>query len=175
MLSVETVRDGLSNSTVQWTLAVVLPFTFYRLYLTLWRPAFLSKAPVAIPEDVPVIGATRFWSARWKFFKEWRAKKSSFGFYVGNNQVIGVTGTAARQDFFNSRELSFDKGSVYRALSSGRNRADNEINCSYKLLTGSEAPASDGGHDFSKHFTGTLTRMLKGGEFIRSKLTRLPT
>lgn len=167
MSSVETIRDGLSNSTVQWTLAVVLPFTLYRLYLTLWRPAFLSKAPAAISEGVFVLGATRFWNARWDFFKEWRAKKSNFGFYVGHNQVIGVTGTAARQDFFNSRELSFDKGLVHQDLFSSRNGADN---CSYKLLTGSEAPPPEDGHDFSKHFSGTITRMLKGGEFIRSEL-----
>lgn len=113
MLSLENIQDGLSNPTVQWTLAVVLPYTLYRLYLTLWRPAFLSKAPQPITEGVPILGSTRFWSARWDFFKEWSAKKGSFGFYVGNNQVIAVAGTAARQDFFNSRELNFDKGSVY--------------------------------------------------------------
>lgn len=112
MLSVETIRDGLSNSTVQWTLAVVLPFTLYRLYLTLWRPAFLPKAPAVITEDVLVLGPTRFWSARWKFFKEWRDKNGNFGFYVGRNKVIAVHGTAARQDFFNSREMSFNKGLV---------------------------------------------------------------
>lgn len=113
MLSVETIRDGLSNSTVHWTLAVVLPFTLYRLYLTLWRPAFPSKAPQPITESVPVLGSTRFWNARWDFFKEWSAKKGSFGFYVGHNQVIAVAGTAARQDFFDSRDLSFDRGSVH--------------------------------------------------------------
>jgi hypothetical protein len=116
MLNVETIRDGLSNPTVQWTLAFVLPFTLYRLYLTLWRPTFLSKAPGVILEGIPVIGASRFWTARWEFFKEWRAKKNNFSFYVGSNQVIGVTGQAARQDFFNSRELDFSKGQVIKTF-----------------------------------------------------------
>jgi hypothetical protein len=110
MLKTETIWDGLSNPTVQWTLAVVLPFTLYRLYLTLWRPAFSTKAPGAIHEGLPVIGASRFWTARWELFKEWRAKQQNFSFYVGSNQVIGVTGHAARQDFFNSRELDFSTG-----------------------------------------------------------------
>lgn len=109
----EAIHDGLANSAVQWTLAVVMPFTLYRLYLTLWRPEFLSKAPAPISEGLPIIGVSRFWTARWELFKEWGAKKTNFSFYVGSNQVIGVTGHTARQDFFNSRELSFDKGLVH--------------------------------------------------------------
>ncbi|TLD37158.1 cytochrome P450 [Venturia nashicola] len=141
MLSLENIQHGLGDPTVQWTLAVVLPFTLYRLYLTLWRPAFLPKAPQLVEEGVPIVGSTGFWSARWDFCKEWSLKKGHFGFYVGKNRVIAVTGAAARQDFFNTR---------------------NEV-----------APA-DNGHEFSKHFTSRLTRMLKGGEFLRNlpKLVR---
>jgi hypothetical protein len=109
MLNLETIRDGLSSPTVQWTLAVVLPFTLYRLCLTLWRPAFDSKTPATIHEGIPIIGSFRFWSARWEFFKK-HGKGKNFSFYVGSNRVIAVRGHAARQDFFNNRELDFSKG-----------------------------------------------------------------
>jgi hypothetical protein len=110
MLNLDLLRTGLSNETVQFTIAFALALAFYRLYTTLWRPSFPAKAPALIPEGSPIIGASRFWTERWHFLKHWGKAKSAFSFYVGRYQVISLRGEANRVALFDNKELSFSDG-----------------------------------------------------------------
>jgi sterol 14-demethylase len=72
----------------------------------------LAKAPPRVKEGYPLLGAFRFFTARWEFFQHSRAQAPSgnFSFFLGKHPVIGLTGDKARKLFFESRELGFAEG-----------------------------------------------------------------
>ena len=113
MLNLETVQNGLSNQTVQFTLAVAFVTSLFRFYTTIWRPAFPDKGASLIPEGGPLFGSSRFWSARWDFFQEWAAKgKLAISFYVGKYQVINLSGEANRIAYFEDKQMDLGEGFV---------------------------------------------------------------
>lgn len=83
------------------------------------RPAFPAKAPKVIKGGSwPIVGAFRFFTARWDFHKEAMAMSptGNFGFYCGNHPIIGVSGDEARKVFFENKGLSLAKGCVHSAI-----------------------------------------------------------
>lgn len=113
MLDYDTLRISLSNETIQFTIAIALTASLYRLYKTVWRPAFPDKGASLVTEGGPFFGPPRFWSARWDFLKEWSAKgRSAMSFYVGRYQVINLSGEANRIAFFEDKQMDLGEGSV---------------------------------------------------------------
>jgi sterol 14-demethylase len=72
----------------------------------------LAKAPPRVKEGYPLLGAFRFFTARWEFFQHSRdqAPSGNFSFFLGKHPVVGLTGDKARKLFFESRELGFTEG-----------------------------------------------------------------
>jgi hypothetical protein len=91
--------------------AIVLSIGVYAL-LNPSQPASVSKEPKPVPEGYPVVGALRFFTARWDFFREARshAATGNFGFKIGKHFVVGLSGDKGRQLFFESRDLGFQEG-----------------------------------------------------------------
>lgn len=71
-----------------------------------------SKAPKPVREGYPIIGALRFFTARWDFFQHARSQTSSgnFSFKIGKHFVVGLSGDKGRQVFFENRDLGFQEG-----------------------------------------------------------------
>lgn len=76
------------------------------------RPTVSTKAPALIDEDYPVIGALRFWTARWDFFRRAQSQSPSgnFSFFIGKHPVVGVSSDEARRVFFESKQLGLTEG-----------------------------------------------------------------
>jgi hypothetical protein len=70
------------------------------------------KAPARVHEEWPLVGALRFFTARWEFFQHARDRASSgnFSFFIGKHPVVALTGEKGRKVFFESRELGFAEG-----------------------------------------------------------------
>ena len=110
MLKLSSLPGDLAISPLQFAFAFAVPFVLYRIYLVLRQRPVPTKAPALIPENIPIFGSLRFFTARWDFFRNWFPKFPSFSFFVGSNHVIAVSGDAARTAFFDSRELDFGQG-----------------------------------------------------------------
>jgi sterol 14-demethylase len=85
--------------------------TFVYQYLV--RPSVHSKAPpFRKTDDVPFLGALRFFSARAEYMMD--AIKSSSGknftFYIGQKQVVAMHGPEGRKTFFENKDLNFGAG-----------------------------------------------------------------
>ena len=72
------------------------------------------KEPRLVPEGYPVVGALRFFTARWDFFQHARrlTPSGNFGFFIGKHPVVGLTGEKGRQAFFESKGVGFGEGYV---------------------------------------------------------------
>lgn len=70
------------------------------------------KAPPRVHEEWPVLGALRFFTARWDFYQHARsqAKSGNFSFFLGKHPVVGLTGDRGRKLFFESKGLGFAEG-----------------------------------------------------------------
>lgn len=70
------------------------------------------KAPPRVREGYPIIGALRFFTARWDFFQHARdhTPTGNFSFFLGKYPVVGLTGDKARKLFLESRELGLSEG-----------------------------------------------------------------
>jgi hypothetical protein len=108
-----TLQDqGYSASAVFAVLtAIAVPFTIYALFFSS-RYEFPSKAPKLVDEGWPLLGALRFFTARWEFFQHARSHSPSgnFSFRLGKYPLIGLTGEKGRQVFFENRDLGFAEG-----------------------------------------------------------------
>jgi hypothetical protein len=165
----ETISETISNSTLQWTLVIVLLTTLHRLYLTLWCPSFLRNAPRVVTKGLPIVGALRFWTARCGFFKEWRTKQQHFSFRVGAKQVLSITGLAARKIFsivviWISVLGKSDDPHLFTKLALA-------LFYSYEIWNGEKVSTdTDTSRNSMAHFNGTVIRMLRGEELVRSRL-----
>ena len=76
------------------------------------RAPFPAKSPPAIKGNYPVVGGLGFFGKRWEFFRTAMANSASgnFSFHVGKMHVVGVSGLAGRQAFFESKQLGFAEG-----------------------------------------------------------------
>jgi hypothetical protein len=83
-------------------------------YILLGGPQyhFSPNSPKRITEGYPILGALRFFTARWDFFQHARAQTPSgnFSFYLGKHPIVGISGDKGRQLFFENRDLDFAEG-----------------------------------------------------------------
>lgn len=93
-----------------WVLTTTL-FIALLLYSTRKEP-FPNSAPSLLSENLPVVGAFRFFTSRATFLKDGAAnsKTGNFSFYVGKHQVVGLSGLEGRRVFYESKELSSHQG-----------------------------------------------------------------
>lgn len=82
------------------------------LYMFLSPQQLGPKAPPRVREGWPILGALRFFTARWEFFQHARdqAPSGNFSFFLGKHPVVGLSGDAARKIFFESKDLGFAEG-----------------------------------------------------------------
>jgi hypothetical protein len=82
------------------------------LALLTHRPARSAKTPPSIDDDYPILGALRFWTARWEFFDRAQAQSPSgnFSFFIGHRPVVGIGTDAAKKIYFESKQLGFTEG-----------------------------------------------------------------
>ena len=75
-------------------------------------PKLPAKAPRLIREHFPLLGAMKFWNARWDHHNQGSAGSSSghFTYYVGQMPVIGLSGSQARKLYFDHKKLDLAEG-----------------------------------------------------------------
>ncbi len=116
MLSLFQHFQGYSASAVFSSSAAIVLSIGVIVLLVSSQYRFSSKAPKPVSEGYPILGALRFFTARWDFFRHARAQASSgnFSFRIGNHLVVGLTGDKGRQVFFENRDLGFQEGYDHR-------------------------------------------------------------
>ncbi|KAF1972061.1 cytochrome P450 6A1 [Bimuria novae-zelandiae CBS 107.79] len=127
-------------------LHIIFIFICFTTYNKLFsRPSLHPKAPPLTHGVYPIVGALKFFTHRWDFFRE-AARASptgNFSFFVGRKPVIGLTAEASRQVFFDNRHFGFAEG--YDGLAEGIR------------LTQKAADKMD----FSKFFNSRMVRVLR--------------
>lgn len=108
-------KDIYSSAILGLSIAIVLPIAIYTLFASS-QYKFPPKAPRLVDEGWPVIGALRFFTARWEFFQHARSLSPSgnFSFRIGKYPIVGLTGAKGREVFFENRDLGFAEGYDYR-------------------------------------------------------------
>src|SRR6187551_2143237 len=68
------------------------------------RTVFHAKLPQNVKGDPPIVGTLQFFSARWDFFRGAIAasRTGQFTFHVGKHTVVGTSGAASRETYFES-------------------------------------------------------------------------
>lgn len=79
-------------------------------WIQLRRSALPKGAPRQIKEGQGIFGAIRFFTARYEFYEEWSKKLKHFSFHIGNNNIISLSGEAARKWFIECPQLSLVDG-----------------------------------------------------------------
>ena len=100
-----------------YTLSASIAISAVVVFTLLSSPRCLGpKAPRLAPGRYPVVGALRFFTARWDFFQHAQqlTPSGNFGFFIGKHPVVGLTGEKGRQVFFESKGLGFGEGYVDR-------------------------------------------------------------
>ncbi|KAL9097480.1 MAG: hypothetical protein Q9165_000376 [Trypethelium subeluteriae] len=103
-----------SSSTL--TIVALIASTVIGIFLFLLnRPALPLNAPPYSHLSYPIVGALKFWSARWDFFSESAARSRSghFSYYIGKYPVVGLMGEEGRKTFLESKQLNLDEGYGY--------------------------------------------------------------
>ncbi|KAK3202400.1 hypothetical protein GRF29_161g1074532 [Pseudopithomyces chartarum] len=155
---------------------ILLCFAAYSKLLS--RPPFHPKAPPLTHGVFPVVGAIRFFTHRWDFFRE-AARASptgNFSFFIGRKPVIGLTSEASRQIFFDNRHFGFAEGysglaegfSVLFGPSAGASKAAKKLQHEIAAKAGDNEKerarltqeAADK-MDFSKFFNSRMVRVLR--------------
>lgn len=113
-------------------------------YFWFWKPSFPPNAPIIVDESTPVLGATRFFTHRWDFFRDnsKRSKSGNFSYTLGRNRMVGLSGEDARRLMFYSPNLNMEEG----------------IN----LLFGGTSRYTSQGESFNTFFIRRIARALKG-------------
>ncbi|KAI0125425.1 cytochrome P450 6A1 [Xylariales sp. AK1849] len=120
-----------------------------------WRPSFGRKAPQLLGiNSWPILGAWRYYTERYDFFKENQAasKTGNFSFYVGKAQVVAITGHEGRKSYFDSKELHMGAG--YAAL-----------------FAGAPSHPDNSRDEFGPWFSRTLVQLLKKENFVKNLKT----
>lgn len=89
-----------------------VPFTLLLIAFFHQPPLLPPKTPKPVREGYPILGALRFFTARWDFFRTAIASSSTgnFSFHLGKHAVVGLSGDTGRQVFFNTPGLGFNEG-----------------------------------------------------------------
>jgi hypothetical protein len=104
------------STTISFGILSIIVFVLLQLS---WRPKFPKRAPKLVRENFPVLGALRFFTARWDFYRHGvsQSKTGNFSFYVGKNQIVGISGDKGRKLFFESKALGLAEGYLGGATS----------------------------------------------------------
>lgn len=106
--------NGLSSLSAPAfaVMAVLLLSVLYFSSLFYRQSSAPPNTPKYISGSLPILGAVRFWTARWDFFRHAmsQTKTGNFSYNVGPYSVVGVSGDAGREVFFGSPQLSFSEG-----------------------------------------------------------------
>lgn len=105
----------LQGQNVKWiTSAGVLAITVLLLLLGYSaRPVpFPESAPPLVNENLPIIGALRFFTSRGTFLRHGASmsETGNFSFYCGKHQVVALAGPEGRKTFYDSKDLSSHQG-----------------------------------------------------------------
>ena len=106
------VFQALSAS--QWALIIISAFPVVYFYSLLNKHGSLKGAPVLDNEGVPGLGPVRFWTDRLGYMRDAaaRSKTGNWSFHAGKWSVIGLTGDAGRQAYYNAKGMSLEHGFV---------------------------------------------------------------
>lgn len=137
------------------------------------REPLHPKAPPLTSGVYPILGATKFFTRRWEFFRD-AARASptgNFSFFVGRKPVIGLTSELSRQVFFDNRHFGFAEGygglaegfSVLFGPSAGASKAQQKLEQELAAAKGDEkmTQAVEEKMDFSKFFNSRMVRVLR--------------
>ncbi|KAH7305715.1 cytochrome P450 [Rhexocercosporidium sp. MPI-PUGE-AT-0058] len=121
------------------------------------RQVLSPSSPKQISDQYPVLGALRYFSTQWDFYRDAIAesKTGNFSFYLGKYGVIGFSGRQARKDYFESKALSLHEGS---SLSP-------QIPTPPQTIRGGKAIQDTS--DFAEYFNRRINRMLSRENFGR--------
>ncbi|KAJ4292413.1 hypothetical protein N0V90_009075 [Kalmusia sp. IMI 367209] len=152
---------------------ILLGFTAYNKLFS--RPALHPKAPPLTRGVYPIVGALKFFTRRWEFFRD--ASRASptgnFSFFVGRKPVVGLTSEASRQVFFDNRHFGFAEGygglaegfSVLFGPSAGASRAAKKLERQIAAAGDDEKmrlrQEAEEKMDFSKFFNSRMVRVLR--------------
>lgn len=98
-----------------WPTSVWLPLSISIITLlvrTFTRPSLPKSIPPRIKDELPILGALRFFSARADFCEEnsVQSKNGNYSFHIGPYPVVGLSGLEGRKAFYESKELSLFEG-----------------------------------------------------------------
>ncbi|KAK4704365.1 hypothetical protein P7C70_g1842, partial [Phenoliferia sp. Uapishka_3] len=147
------------------SILILLPLGLLSALFLLVRPTpRSSKAPPASASvsRIPLVGSLDFFTRRWDFWKEARArsKTGNFSFTLAQYNVIGLSGTAGREHFFGSNHYSFDAG--YAVLFGQAPNAS--------MLEAAKVP--EGEAQTPSHFTKRIVTLMKR-EKLQSSLNQM--
>ncbi len=106
--------DSMTSSvTASLLVSLIASFVGYVLFTSL-SYEFSPKAPPPVNEGWPVLGAMRFFTARWDFFRHGRDQSATgnFSFNIGQHPVVALNGDKGRKLFLENRDLGFAEGCV---------------------------------------------------------------
>ncbi|PQE04899.1 cytochrome P450 6A1 protein [Rutstroemia sp. NJR-2017a BBW] len=125
------------------------------------RPSHPPKAPKLLSyyENLPILGAVRFFTARLEFFRDGIRSSASgnFSFWLGQHFVIGLSGDESRHVFFQNSTMGIAEG--YAVLFGGGPRVKNS--------KGSDVAQEPG---FLKYFRDRITHLLRR-EYLSKNIT----
>jgi sterol 14-demethylase len=148
------------------------------------RPALHSKAPPLTSGVYPILGALKFFTRRWYFFRD-AARASptgNFSFFVGRKLVVGLTSQSSRQVFFDNHHFGFAEGygglaegfSVLFGPSAAASKAAKKLELELAAAGGDEKmrQAVEEKMNFSKFFNSRMVRVLRT-DAMQSNLPKL--
>jgi hypothetical protein len=105
---------GSSSTILHVSIAILLLCTVGCVLLYPKRAALPANAPPRVNEGWPILGAMRFFTARWDFFRQSREQSptGNFSFHIGAYNIVGLSGDKGRQVFFEHKGLSFNEGYI---------------------------------------------------------------
>jgi hypothetical protein len=112
--SVMTLSTSLQRVCISPTLILTAALVVLLTY-GLFHIAFLQRLPQSAPPlavgNYPVLGAVRFWTHRWDFFKDARRRSptGNFTFHAGSNLIVGLSGENSRRVFYEIRGLALEE------------------------------------------------------------------
>lgn len=136
------------RSFVQY--GIILTVVILISYFWIRKPSYPLNAPIAVDECFPLLGATRFFTHRWDFFRDnsKRSKSGHFSYSLGRYRMVGLSGEDARHLIFFSPNLNMEEG----------------IN----LLFGGTSRYTSKGESFNAFFLRRIARALKGDRLLKS-------
>ncbi|THC90389.1 hypothetical protein EYZ11_010152 [Aspergillus tanneri] len=105
--NIPKISSLLAGATVVFALGFVLLFPQW-----LRRAAFPPNAPKEVTEGSLFTGRLKFFSDRHKFYFQCKAlsRSGNFSQYLGNHQVVGLSGLDGRRTFYEAKEMDVEEG-----------------------------------------------------------------